>query len=607
LFKGLTIKLAIPEDTDYEKLKKSELIQLLKNADELNAFRGKLIQMYENNFEFAKGELLYLNSVVDANDKINFLRDMEVHKKGVELKELQFINNKRRKFFSDISYEFRNLLSLSMIPLEALLDGETGPITNQQKQVLNLVYNSSKKAISFVNDLLELANLDTKKVKLLIQKNALSGIVNNLVNLFVDSASRKGVFFDIRLPEKQTDVWIDSQKIESIIITFLSNSVKYAENQTKITVELKEQKQFVVISITFTPLSEYEFDPKDIFEKAGQESSTKEKSQINFGVGIALCKELIELHKGQIGVKKTAKKRLRMFIKIRKGYNHYPKEILKLGWGELERRSAKRILEELETKTGTGVTSLNYEIDNFYTLSNNELKELQSQHHKDSLSRIKKNIIVIESNIELLKFLEYILGPQYNVKIFTSCQVAYNYLHDNTADLIIADVSPGKVSGLDLCTLVKSDPRTSSIQVVLVSAEAEKFIPGLKIGADDFLLKPFNLNEFMVRIHNLLKRKHFSDLVVDQYRQMEKELILARKIQEGLLPRGFPQTGEYNFQTYYEPVDIVGGDFYDFVDYKNEIGILITDVSGHGVAAAFVASMVKMIFATAAINFRSAL
>jgi len=591
--------------SDHADLTKEEMIELLDRTVEFSNFQEKLIQMYELNFDFSQVELAYVKSVIDANEKLETLRYQEFTAKKQELDEKVGIIKARSKFFSDVSHEFRNLLTLSLTPLEALLIGETGPINEDQRKIVSLVYDSCKKAVNFVNDLLELSRLDAHRVKLLVQKVDFSRICRELVNLFLPTASHKQMHFVLEIDEKIDKAWFDVNKIESVIINFISNAIKYGKSKSAILVELKDKGNSIEFAVTSEAAQSLTLDMKKLFERYETQDENTDQNTLGFGIGLALCKQLIEVHRGKIGLEAKGDQKNRFYFILKKGLDHYPKEKLKVGWGDLERRSPERVQEQIERQVGAGVTSLYREIGNFYELSNTDIHTLRERLAKDGLG--EATLLIVENNIELLRFLEYIFGVRYKVIIKTGVDEALKAIESDLPDLVICDVNLKGVNGLEFCERMKSNPRTTKIPFVLISAQTSSFILGLEMGADDFLVKPFNLNELMVRVHNLIKRKHLDDIIADQYEQVQKDLELARKIQEGLLPHTLPEPREYTFETLCKPVEMVAGDFYDIVDFQGEIGILIIDVSGHGVAAAFIASMVKMIFSTAAFDFRSPL
>ena len=245
------------------------------------------------------------------------------------------------------------------------------------------------------------------------------------------------------------------------------------------------------------------------------------------------------------------------------------------------------------------------------TIGHDDLLQRESgsvQH----IASAKPELLVVDDDPDILRIVQFFLSKQnFHVHAATDGEEALKMLdeHENI-ELVLSDVMMPKISGLELLKQLRSTEKYAEIPVILISAEGEtsQKVVGLNLGADDFITKPFNFDELMARVKNHLRlRRLQKDLVVanellkKQYEILVEDLETAKGVQMALMPDGFPENPHYRLGSQYHPVERVGGDFFDVVllGGGNKLGILIVDVCGHGVAAAFITAMTKITFRNA--------
>lgn len=224
------------------------------------------------------------------------------------------------------------------------------------------------------------------------------------------------------------------------------------------------------------------------------------------------------------------------------------------------------------------------------------------------MSSKKATILVVDDAPSNIDILLSILEDDYEVLVATDGEGALELAHEEMPDLILLDIIMPKMDGFEVIRRLKRDGKTVMIPVVFLTSksEAEDIIAGFELGAVDYINKPFNSRELMVRVSTHIKLKQYQDqidkerqsLKVRNY-QLEKDIDMARAIQMKLIPKKAPLKGLASF---YRPMESVGGDFYDFFTFEKEpdkVGIFLSDVSGHGVPAAFITSMIKSFLAEA--------
>jgi sigma-B regulation protein RsbU (phosphoserine phosphatase) len=210
----------------------------------------------------------------------------------------------------------------------------------------------------------------------------------------------------------------------------------------------------------------------------------------------------------------------------------------------------------------------------------------------------KKTLLLVDDAPANIQVANSILKDDYRVRIATSGAKALELVKTAPApDLILLDVEMPEMDGYEVCRRLKADPETRDIPVIFLTGktEAEDETRGFAVGAVDYIHKPFSPSVVKARVQTHLALRETREQLAQRLAAIEKELEMARKIQLSILPRDVPHIEGLEVAARYIPMTSVAGDFYDFlpVDEKR-FGALVADVSGHGVPAALVASMLKI-------------
>ena len=228
-------------------------------------------------------------------------------------------------------------------------------------------------------------------------------------------------------------------------------------------------------------------------------------------------------------------------------------------------------------------------------------------------------LLVVDDDPDILRVVRFYLTKQdYHVHTASSGNEALELLaKEEEIELVLSDVMMPEMNGLDLLKHIRSDPKHKGTPVILISAEGEtsKKVTGLNLGADDFITKPFNFDELMARVKNhirlrrLQKEVLYANKMVMQTNRLLQEnndklvedLEAARGVQMALMPDRFPDHPAFKVGSRYLPAERLGGDLFDVVmlDEGRKLGILVVDVCGHGVTAAFITAMTKISFQNA--------
>ncbi|MCR9141337.1 MAG: SpoIIE family protein phosphatase [bacterium] len=212
-------------------------------------------------------------------------------------------------------------------------------------------------------------------------------------------------------------------------------------------------------------------------------------------------------------------------------------------------------------------------------------------------------ILVVDDNEDMQVLISSLLGKKgYRIITAGNGLIGLDKARKLKPDLILMDVLMPEMDGYEATHRIKSDPYLAAIPVVLLTArsDTEGKLEGLEQGADDYIAKPFDRRELIARVDSLLRISRYRRLLAQRNQQIESELDMARALQQKLLPDRTPEIPGMQIHARYIPMDKIGGDFYDFVVHdtgeERFLGVLLADVTGHGIPGAFFSAVAKMAF-----------
>jgi phosphoserine phosphatase RsbU/P len=213
----------------------------------------------------------------------------------------------------------------------------------------------------------------------------------------------------------------------------------------------------------------------------------------------------------------------------------------------------------------------------------------------------KKVVLLVDDTPENIQIVNAILKDTYRIRIATNGPKALDLVHTDPApDLILLDVLMPEMDGFEVCLRLKLDPVTRDIPVIFLTGATEVAdeTRGFEVGGVDYIHKPFSQAVVRARVHNHLMLRDARDQIAHQLASIRTEMETARQIQLSILPPEPPALPGIDIAAHYSPMTSVAGDFYDFIKVDDHrLGTLIADVSGHGMSAALIASMLKIAFA----------
>lgn len=393
----------------------------------------------------------------------------------------QQANEAKVSFFTNISHEFRTPLTLILGPLEDLL---ANPRFNQGTNYsLQLIQKNVYRLLRLVNQLMDFRKIEENKMKLHAAEHDLLAFVNDIVQPYKSIAAKRNIDLRLITNERQLTAWFDANMLDKVIFNLLSNAFKFTKDGglVHLTISKSEDGNAAVIKVEDNGVGMSQEAIAHAFEVFYQGEHENYKGS---GLGLALSKQLIELHKGTIQVKSEKNRGTTFTLTLPLGKEHL--------CGATTVAAKQQPVHEQEK---------------MYT-SDLQPGSVSSDETTAPLSS-EQSLLVVEDNADLRKFIAKKFQDKFEVLEAADSQSALQLVFDRIPDLIICDVViPGK-DGMALTQLLKNDIRTSHIPVILLTAKAsaEQQISGMKTGADAYITKPFNAAFLQETVNSLLTNR----------------------------------------------------------------------------------------------------
>lgn len=425
---------------------------------------------------------------------------MQHYLKEREQEQKEEYHQAQLTFFTNVSHDFRTPLSLILAAVEALKNN------GLTEKYIFILENNAKRLLSLVNEVMDFRSLQNKKVKLNLQTGNWNQFITDNCSDFSESAGQKGIHYTIEqgrsMPE---ELLFDKKVMEKILLNLLNNAFKYTSpggqiristlaqianfsssyaNHIIINAQKNTQNLFgVVISDTGVGISETSIE--HIFERYYRVSESAGNQHLGSGIGLAVVKSLIELHKGYMAIYSERGKGTDIAIGFPVDASEYDNTDFNNPETEWNSLSAEAVDYSGLTDSG--------DIPASFTESDAG----------------KKNILFVEDNDDLRELLAEMLREYYHVKEASNGPDALEVLENSPIDLVLTDIMMPGMSGIELSEKIKHNIDTSHIPVVILTAKAEdnNQIEGLHSGADIYLKKPVNKQILLLTISNLFKQQ----------------------------------------------------------------------------------------------------
>jgi DNA-binding response OmpR family regulator/nitrogen-specific signal transduction histidine kinase len=387
---------------------------------------------------------------------------------NIKLREL---DKAKSTFFANISHEFRTPLSLIKGPIEDQLYNKK-LLPNQRKNLL-LAQRNAQRLENLVEQLLALSKLESGKINLQIQPGNLSKFLKLLIEAFDFRFIEKHITYRINIPNYNTVDWFDWDILEKAVGNIITNAIKYCPENGVINIQANQNDSVFTFSISNSGNYLNSAEQKKIFERFYQTNPENPGT----GIGLALTKELIQLHHGTISVSSEVNGLTTFTIKIPISKSEY---------------SISEIISE-----DINIDRTNYIYEENFTVSNEFAPE-------DSLT-----ILILDDSLEIRNYVSSIFENTYKVLTTNNGKNGLDIAIETIPDIVISDIMMPVKDGFTFTKNLKEHPLTSHIPIILLSAKnlVDDKLEGMEVGADAYLTKPFSSQLLRATVENLIENR----------------------------------------------------------------------------------------------------
>lgn len=402
----------------------------------------------------------------------------ELRRQEFEAHHLREVEKMKSRFFANLSHEFRTPLLLIKGPLDQLIEGKVkgNPFEHYQ-----MIKRNAERLQNLIDQLLELSQLESETIPVNKQQENIVSVLKNCVNSFLPLSRQKKIELIFNSSFDNITIAFDRDKFEKIINNLLSNAFKFTpengEIEVEVIIEEKENGGEIKIQVSDTGKGIPEEHLPRIFERFYQVEDSENKVN-GFGIGLALVKELVTLQNWDVKVESKLNTGTKFIVCI-----------------PLSKEELEEALSFDETKSFSSEM-----IDGCV-----EDTEIQ----REEFSEEKPSILFVDDSEDVRIYVSFLLRPYYNLLICSSAKEAIEIAINQQPDLIVSDVMMPEMDGNEFCRIIKTDFKTSHIPVILLTAKAtlDSKLEGLETGADDYIIKPFESEELLARIKNLIEQR----------------------------------------------------------------------------------------------------
>ena len=413
--------------------------------------------------------------------------------------------------------------ALIISPLQKLMATD---YDTERQQSYNIIYRNAERLLRLVNQLMDIRKIDKGQMQLKFQETDIVSFIQDLHYTFAYQANTKHIKLDFHSEVKELKAWIDPKNFDKVILNILSNAFKFTPENGNIQIRLctgndpnaaeKALSRYFEISIEDDGIGINETELERIFDRFYQIEPTgsTDAGKSGTGIGLALTKGIIELHHGSIRVESELGKGTSFIVTLRLGNEFFTEE-------QINRNPD--CVHQIEISKSEADAFLKTELE-----ENAPIKRIPDA-----------KLLIVEDNESIREMLANIFKPFYQILMAANGEEGWELVRSEMPCIVVSDVVMPKMSGTELCKLIKTDFNTCHIPVVLLTARTaiESNIEGLRIGADDYITKPFNTNLLISRCNNLVNSRILLQEKFSKQPQTAAHMLATNPIDKDILDR----------------------------------------------------------------------
>jgi signal transduction histidine kinase/class 3 adenylate cyclase/CheY-like chemotaxis protein len=435
--------------------------------------------------------------------------------KNMRVATLEESNRLQKDFFANMSHEFRTPITLTLGPIRQLAQGRFGRLTQTALEQLEIISRNQERLLNLVNQILDLAKLESGGMEL---RAARVPDVNQFIlyrmEPFEAFVQEKGARLTHRLDPNaaRQEIYLDADKFDKVIANLLSNAVKFtSEGSIHVITEVVEQH--LKITVTDSGIGIKEDQLPHIFDRFRQAEGADSRGYMGTGIGLALVKEIVELHGGSITAQSRYGKGTSFAITLPLGHAHLDREAIVAPEESREAEQSVQFKRQIIVSEAVEMESL----------------EDYNRRAFETADPKRRDLLYVEDNADLRKYLVNVLAGSFNIFLAENGRKGLEFIEQHMPDIIITDSMMPSMSGPEMIKAIRDFEKERSlltIPVLMLTARAgsEDQVSGLDTGANDYVTKPFKEEELLARIRNLLRQRKLDEELVELNKELSDTL-----------------------------------------------------------------------------------
>ena len=419
-----------------------------------------------------------------------------------QAERLRELDEAKSRFFANISHEFRTPLTLIRGPVtevrDQLAEGRleaTSMAAGEAADQLDIARRNAERLQRLIDQILGLARLEAGTYDLAARPLAFGSAVERIVSRFAPLADQQGLSLHATVapaPDDVAPVYVDSEALENILGNLLSNAIKFTPEGGTVDVQVREGETDVEVAVRDTGPGIPDDQQEAIFERFARAERAIAGDQEGAGIGLAFAHDLVELHGGTIDVESAEGDGTTVTVRLPRGRDHLSDDHVDHG----AESSSPAAPEESDARSPA-------------PLKRSSEDQRTTAAPVDSSSADvhgTKRVLIVDDNADVRQYVASILASEYDVLEAADGAEGLRAAREQLPDIILADVMMPNVDGHAMTRALKDDPETEAIPVIMLTARAETSdeVTGLRLGADDYVTKPFDADVLRQRVGGVL-------------------------------------------------------------------------------------------------------
>ena len=438
---------------------------------------------------------------------------MVTYKRGLKLRQsleyekrrnndIEILNQSKLRFFTNISHEIRTPLTVVISQIENLMYSKEFTPSLYNK-VLS-IYKNSVHLKELISELLEFRKQEQGELQIKVAPHDIIKLVKEFYLVFEEYAKMRNISLTMETESDRLEVWYDQSQFQKVLRNLLANALKYTEPGGAINIFVGLSGTDMVLSVSDTGCGMSQEEKENIFKQFYRVDKIASRVQDGTGIGLAIVKGIVELHKGTVSVESIEGKGSSFKVTLPLGYSHFTDD-------------------QIAVKEDSSVSlPLVHDMNDSV---NEESKEY--------------TMLVVDDNEAVRKLLEEIFSPFYKLIVASDGAQAWEECLSKLPDIVVTDVLMPKMNGTDLCRKIKTDVATCHIPVVLLTArvDVEHNIEGVLMGADDYIAKPFDTRLLVSRCNNLVNSRKMLQEKFSRQPDLSSKVLATNSLDKEMMDR----------------------------------------------------------------------